>query len=431
MQWTAPEASGRPFCFRDEAALGWIPPDPRGWQRYCLMPFTDEELRRMRFDLESDLVERKASARDRSALRRNICAFANDLPGHGRPGVILIGVNNDGSCASLAVNDQLLCDIAQMRDDGNILPIPSMTVERRIIDGCEVVVVTVEPSLAPPVRYQGRIWVKVGPTVRLATPEEEQRLAERRRAADLPFDMRPARDASLDDLDLDYVRTQYLPRAVAQDILVQNRRSLDEQLRSLRFTVGTSPTWGALLAAGRDPQAWLPGAYVQFLRLDGTSLTDPIRDQKMLTGRLEDILRETDDLLRLNISVRTDVVSAPREIQTPDYPLVALQQFTRNAVMHRAYEGTNAPVRIHWFADRVEIQNPGGLYGKVNPDNFGAGATDYRNPLIAEIMANLGFAQRFGLGIPLAREALQKNGNPPPEFDFQPTHVAVTVRAVS
>lgn len=125
---------------------------------------------------------------------------------------------------------------------------------------------------------------------------------------------------------------------------------------------------------------------------------------------------------------RTLSALAPREIQRPDYPIVALQQISRNAIMHRAYEGTNAPVRVHWYADRVEIQNAGGLYGKVNPKNFGRGATDYRNPLVAEIMVHLGFAQRFGLGVPLAKEALEKNGNPPPEFDFQPTHVGVTVR---
>lgn len=393
------------------------------------MRLTDEELNRMRFDLESDRVERKSSAADRSAIRRNICAFANDLPGHGQAGVILIGVRDDGSCADLKIDDRLLRDLAQMRDDGNLLPIPAMTVERRTLEGCEVVVILVEPSLNPPVRYQGRTWVKVGPTVRLATPEEELRLDERRRAGDLSFDMRPVREASLDELDLDYARTQYLPRAIAADVLAQNQRPLEQQLRSLRLLTGDHPTWGALLALGRDPQRWLPGAYLQFLRLDGGSLTDPIRDQKTLTGRLEDVLRELDELLKINVSIRTDVTSASREIQRPDYPVVALQQLARNAIMHRAYEGTNAPVRVYWYADRVEIHNPGGLYGKVTRENFGTGATDYRNPLVAEIMAHLGFAQRFGLGIPLAKQVLEKNGNPPPEFHFEPTYVAVTVRA--
>lgn len=88
-------------------------------------------------------------------------------------------------------------------------------------------------------------------------------------------------------------------------------------------------------------------------------------------------------------------------------------------------------MRIHWFADRVEIASPGGLYGRITPENFGKGDTDYRNPSLAEIMHHLGFAQRFGLGVRLARRALAENGNPPPEFDFQSALVVATVRVAA
>jgi ATP-dependent DNA helicase RecG len=384
-------------------------------------------------DMESDLVERKRSAGDRSAIRRNICALANDLAGRGQPGVILVGVEDDGRCAGLPITDQLLRDLAQMRDDGNILPLPSMSVEKHTLldrenKPCEVAVITVQPSADPPVRYQGRVWVKVGPTVRQATPEEESRLAERRRGRDLTFDRRAAPESRLEDLDLEYIQKQYLPRAIAPEVLDQNRRPLAEQLRSLRLTSDNRPTYGCLLAFARDPQRWVPGAYVQFLRIDGTELTDPIRDQKVLNGRLEDVLRQMDELLELNVSLRTEI-TGPREVRRPDYPVDGLRQIARNAIMHRGYEGTNAPVRLYWYANRVEIHSPGGLYGQVTPENFGAGATDYRNPLVAEIMYHLGFAQRFGIGIPLARRALEANGNPPPEFQFQPTMVAAFVRA--
>jgi ATP-dependent DNA helicase RecG len=272
--------------------------------------------------------------------------------------------------------------------------------------------------------------VKVGPTVRLATPEEERRLHERRRSADLPFDMQPASGAAIDDLDIDYVRAQYLPRAVAPDVLEENQRALEMQMRSLRLLVNGTPSHGALLGLAIDPQRWLPGAYVQYLRIDGEAVTDPIKDQKELTGRLEDVLRRLDDLLELSIQVRTSLTNANLEVQSPDYPLVALQQLVRNAIMHRTYEGTNAPVRVYWYTDRVEIQSPGGLYGQVNPENFGKGPTDYRNPLVAEIMHHLGFAQRFGVGVPIALRVLDQNGNPPPEFEFQPTYVNVTVKRV-
>ena len=98
--------------------------------------------------------------------------------------------------------------------------------------------------------------------------------------------------------------------------------------------------------------------------------------------------------------------------------------------MHRAYEATNAPVRVYWYDDRVEITNPGGPYGEVTVETFGTpGLTDYRNPNLAEAMRVLGLVQRFGAGIPIARRALAENGNPPLEFDVQPTYVIVTVRA--
>ncbi|MCE2398866.1 MAG: putative DNA binding domain-containing protein, partial [Gemmatimonadetes bacterium] len=212
-----------------------------------MSPLDHSDLDRLRIDLESDRVERKASAADASKLRRNICALANDLPGHALPGVVFIGVKDDGGCAGITVDDRILTKLAAMKDDGNIMPIPSLVVQKHILSGCEVAAIVVEPSRSPPVRYRGRVWVRVGPTVRQATPEEEQRLSERRRAGERPFDQRPARDATVEQLSLDHIESHYLPQAVAQEVLDDNRRSLDQQLRSLRLLVDDVPTWGALL----------------------------------------------------------------------------------------------------------------------------------------------------------------------------------------
>jgi len=117
------------------------------------------------------------------------------------------------------------------------------------------------------------------------------------------------------------------------------------------------------------------------------------------------------------------------ELRHPDYPIAALQQLTRNAILHRNYEGTNAPVRISWFNDRIEIQNPGGPFGQVTRQNFGQeGLTDYRNPNLAAAMKDLGYVQRFGLGIQIARKELAKNGNPPLEFAIEDSRVLAIVR---
>lgn len=390
--------------------------------------YSDDELAALMSDLESQIVERKPSANDGSGIRKNICAFANDLPSYGREGVIFVGTEDDGTCSNLKIDDRLLQKLAQMRDDGNLIPLPSMSIEKRTLNGCDVAVVMVSPSSNPPVRFKGRVYVKVGPTTRAASEEEELRLAERRRSGDRPFDMRPASLSNLDDLDLEYLKTQYLPSAIAPDVLEQNHRPFPQQLQSLRLIVDSRPTNGALLLAARDPRSWIPGAYIQFLRLDGTRITDAIRDQKVVSGRLEDVLRRVEELVEINVSTRTTIDASSREVRQPDYPILALKQLIHNAIMHRSYEGTNAPVHLYWYTDRIEIRSPGGLYGKMTREDFGKGPTDYRNPLVAEMMHHLGFAQRFGLGIPIAKDALARNGNPEPEFVFEPTVIQVTLR---
>ena len=390
--------------------------------------YTDAQLEALMVDLESDLVERKESAQDGRKICRNICAFANDLPRNNQPGVLFIGVRDDGSCASLRVDDELLGRLAAIHGEGRILPLPTMTVQRKVLRGCEVAVVTVEPSPQPPVRFQGRVWVRVGPSLREGSVADEQSLAERRRAADLPFDARPAETAGLDALDLDFVRDHYLPSAIDSELLARNARSFGQQLHSLRIAQADMPTWGALIAFAQDPPAFVPGASVQFLRLDGEEITAPIRNQRALAGRLDQVVAQLNDLLALNVATDTRVAGSLRDQRHPDYPVDALRQLAHNAIMHRTYEGTHTPVRIYWYADRVEIASPGGLFGRMTSENFGHGDTDYRNPLLAEIMANLGFAQRFGLGVPLAKEALRTNGNPPPEFRFDQQLVTVTVR---
>lgn len=264
----------------------------------------------------------------------------------------------------------------------------------------------------------------------VARRSQGERCLNWRCTGERPFDQRPVPGATVKELNHEYAEAHYLPRAFAQEILDDTHRSLDQQLRSSGLLVGNVPTWGALLGFGRDPQGWIPGANVQFLRIDGLEVTDPVCSQKVLTGGLGDVLRQLDELLRLNISVHTKVATGSREVRWPDYPVAALRQLARNAVLHRRYEGTQAPIHVYWYSDRIEILSPGGLHGRVTPENLGDGVVDYRNPLVAEIMHHLGFAQCSGLGIPFARKALKENGNPEPRFDFQPTWVAVTVEAV-
>ena len=393
---------------------------------------TDAELERLLDDLESDRTERTESTTDKDKFRQAICAFANDLPDNREVGVLFVGVNDKGQPTGLAITDQLLQNLASMRGDGNILPCPSMDVQKKRLKGHDVAVAVVHPSDSPPVRFKGTIWIRSGPRRGIANPEDERRLNEKRRHRDLPADIRPITSASQDVLDELMFRRTYLPSAVSVDVLEQNQRDFEHQLTALKFAhpgPPVCPTMLGILTVGKSPTDWIPGAYVQFLRIDGDKLGDPIQAAHELRGPLPDLLSELDDLLKVNIQASVDFTSGPVEVQNPDYPLAALQQIVRNAVLHRSYENTNAPVRLYWFKDRVEVQNPGGPYGQVTKQNFGQpGAYDYRNPNLAAVMKELGYVQRFGYGIVTARQELDKNGNPPLEFQVEDAYVGAILR---
>lgn len=272
-------------------------------------------------------------------------------------------------------------------------------------------------------------WIRVGPRRGIANADEERRLSERRRASDLPFDGRPLPSAVLSDLDLDWFRREYLPSVVAPEVLQENGRTLQEQLESLRFTSDGVPTATGVLLAAFDPTRFLPGAYIQFLRLEGSSLADAVIDEERLAGPLVQLLRDAERLLTLNVRTAVDITASSTEQRRADYPLVALQQLVRNALLHRDYETSNAPVRISWFDDRIEIQSPGGPYGRVSIETFGRpGVNDYRNPFVAEAMKASGFVQRFGIGIETARRALEQNGNPPLQLEIDASNVLAIVR---
>jgi len=114
-----------------------------------------------------------------------------------------------------------------------------------------------------------------------------------------------------------------------------------------------------------------------------------------------------------------------------NYPFEAIRELIANAVVHRNYETTNAPIRVTWFDDRIEIQNPGGPYGNVTEQNFGQPhVTDYRNPELSAALKYLGYVERFGSGIAKVRRLLRDNGNPDVQFEPRKNenYVLATVR---
>jgi ATP-dependent DNA helicase RecG len=396
--------------------------------------FTDEELESLLNDIESDRAERKESFKGDAPkkARQAVCAFANDLSNHNEAGVLFIGAKDDGTPSGTEITDQLLCSLADMKTDGNILPLPVLLVEKRVLKGAEMAVVTVLPSDMPPVKYEGRIWIRPGPRRALANEQDERILIEKRRYKNIPFDIYPVPSAKISDLSKLIFENEFLPAAFAPDVLEANGRSYAERLATCKMTASpeeTTPTVLGLLSLGKSPQDFLPGAYIQFLRIDGTELADPVIDAENIGGTTVELLRRAEEKLKAHNRTAIDIVSAPTHRKELPYPPAAMQQILYNAVMHRTYESTNAPVRVYWFNDRIEINNPGGPYGNVTSENFGkAGITDYRNPNLAAVLKTFGFVQAFGRGIATAEKAMKENGNPALTFETDQSAVVCTLR---
>jgi ATP-dependent DNA helicase RecG len=396
-------------------------------------PLNDDELVALLDELESDRVERKRawSGDAPEKARQAVCAFANDLPNHGKPGVLFIGANDDGTPSNLAVTDRLLQTLSDLKTDGKIVPPPTLTVQELSLKGAAMAIVTVWPADAPPVSYEGRTWIRIGPRRGLASAQDERVLNEKRRFRDLHFEAHPIAACRLNDLSRTSFEQEYLPHAFAADVLAANERTFEQRLASCGMVASSDepiPTVLGVLVLGVSPRTWVPGDYVQFLRIQGKTLADPIVDEAEIDGTISDMLRRLDEKLNAHLTTSVDFTSQDREVRLSPYPMVALQQLARNAVLHRSYEGTNTPVKLYWFNDRIEIINTGGPYGSVTAQNFGKpGYSDYRNPQLAAAFKVLGYAQRFGAGIALAQQSLESNGNPPARFEIEQNFVAAII----
>ena len=404
------------------------------YNQQVMLNYSDAELEEFLGSIESDLAERKSVFKGsvRGEARKAVCAFANDLPNHGRAGVLIIGAQDSGTPSNTPITDELLRSLSDMRTDGRILPMPTITVEKRVLLGAEMAVVTVMPSEMPPVRFEGRIWIRIGPRAAVASAQDERVLTEKRRHKNIPFDIHPVPAASLNDLSRLKFEEEYLPAAFAPDVLKDNERSYEERLASCKMILSPRepvPTVLGILSIGRQTRDYIPGASITFLRIEGTELSDDIVDNAMINGPIADQLRRIDDKLLSHNRESVDIPPQVTERRSQLYPQRALQQIISNAVLHRTYENTNAPVRVYWFNDRIEIISPGGPYGNVNIGNFGEpGVTDYRNPNLADVLRTYGLIQSFGVGLNIAREEMKRNGNPPLEFQRDSSFVRCILR---
>ena len=392
---------------------------------------TNEKLLRLMTDLESETVERTRAFDKADKMGQAICAFANDLPGRGVPGYLLLGVEDNGQLSHRRVSDEQMTALGGLKTEGNLLPQPSMSIEKFSFDDGDVVAIEVFPTTIPPIRFKGQTWVRVGARKAMASEDDLHIFEERRQHSAKRFETLPCSEASINDLDLDLFKNKYLPRAIKAEVIGDDPRSVEEQLAALRFynLKDKVPTNLGMILFGKHPEMYVPSAYVQYVKFSGSDNSGDILAEHAYKGPLLRTIDEIDAFVKVGIAQPHPVkVSALKEEMFFNYPDWAVRELLLNATIHRDYQLSNAPIKFYDYnGARLEISNPGGLYGLAKPDNFPS-VNDYRNPLLAGVMKVMGFVNQYNRGIAKVKQEMATNGNPPPTFDVNKlTEFRVTV----
>lgn len=185
------------------------------------------------------------------------------------------------------------------------------------------------------------------------------------------------------------------------------------------------PTLAGLLLFGLYPQAafsgfgitavTVPGCEVGVLAEDGARFVD----NKRIEGSIPEMLETAMEFVRRNVKSRTIINDDGKRADKLEYPLKAIREIILNALVHRDYSvhTETAPIRILFFTDRLEVENPGGLYGRLTLDSLGKTVGDIRNPAIAAALEIIIESENRNSGIPTIRREMKEVGLPEPVFD--------------
>ena len=236
-------------------------------------------------------------------------------------------------------------------------------------------------------------------------------------------DIRPVEGASLKSLDAAKVN-EYLARKRSE------RPNLalipDEQQYELAsITRDGQVTVAAMLLFGIYPQmhypqlsiiaTCVPSSEIGVLDEAGNRFTD----SKRIEGTLPEMLDGALSFVRMNMRVSTKIdAKTGARIDVPQYPMDAVREAILNALVHRDYSfhTEGMPIQLIMFADRMEIINPGGLYGRLTIDQLGNVQPDTRNPVLVTAMETLGKTENRYSGVPTIRYAMKQLSLPEPQF---------------
>ena len=184
-------------------------------------------------------------------------------------------------------------------------------------------------------------------------------------------------------------------------------------------------TLSAALVFSPYPQAYFPQLCITAIAIPGKELGElgesgeRFIDNQRIEGNISDMLNGAMQFVRKNMKIKTIISSETghREDRT-DYPITAIREAIINALVHRDYSihTEGMPIQIIMYEDRMEIRNPGGIYGRIRVDQLGKVQPDTRNPVLASELEVLGITENRYSGIPTIKREMEKFHLQEPEF---------------
>lgn len=217
--------------------------------------------------------------------------------------------------------------------------------------------------------------------------------------------------------------TEYLIRLRREKVNLMNLEDV-RIMETQGLCLDGKPTLAGIMLMGEYPQEFFPQLSVTAMVIQGKEIGElgedgeRFVDNKRFEGTISQMLDETLAFVRRNMKVKTIITEDGMRADKPEYPIKAVREIILNALIHRDYSvhTERSPIRLIMFEDRLELENPGGLYGRITIDDLGKSAADTRNPYIAGALEILIDTENRFSGIPTVIAELRKANMPPPVF---------------
>ncbi len=244
----------------------------------------------------------------------------------------------------------------------------------------------------------------------------------RRPPPDRHADLQPCPGAALDDLDAGLIEgyRQELERRRPGSPLLREppERLLVETGAAVDVGGQVRPTLSGVLFFAAEPQAFYPSLTITFLHFPGTSTARQAPDlplyldNREIKGPAPAMIDAARAVIFEKLSKQAVMEGFVRHDLT-DFPEFAYREAIVNALGHRDYTLADSFCQIRLFADRLEVQSPGGLGGNLTVDNI-AYEQYTRNPHVMHLLEDYGYVERRGLGVDqMIREMVAANLEPP------------------